>query len=490
MEVLTLQTSTKHSKMNLIDKFILNYCQRNKSGSLVIRTSVFILLLPFLMISCNGSKAYFKRGAKLQEQGLIDEAATSYYGSLQRNRNNIDAKIGLKTTGQQVLNRKIDEFIRAKNLEQKKEGVYSFIRAKEYQEKIKRIGVTLEINEIYQSDYESLTQSYLSDLYDQGTTHLSEGNFRDAETCFKEIGKFDSNYKDAGNLADIAYLEPKYKKALENFEAGKFRSAFNDFDDVISRNANFKNAQELKQSSLDAGLITLAVLPFKNATSIHGLDKKVSAYSLDALTKIGDPFLKVVDRENFSQIIDEQQLGMSGIVDDETAVNAGNLIGAKTILTGTVLNYEIIEGKLQKTTLQGYESYQTKKLNQETEKYYYETKYRTATYYKYQKKNAVRVSFQYKVTSSETGEVLASKIIEDELEDAVVYAEYSGDGTKLFPKSTSGVNTSRKAKKELDRILNGRKNIRNTTDLTNNLMKNVSNQLSGSVGALIRNQVK
>ncbi|MFK7755935.1 MAG: CsgG/HfaB family protein [Flavobacteriales bacterium] len=476
--------------MNLINKFI----KYNFSKSTpVLKTMAQLLLVCFsisLFSSCSGSKAFYKRGFKLEEQGMVDEAAAAYYTSLQRNRNNVDAKIGLKSAGQQVLNKKLEAFIRAKNLEQKKEAVYQFIDVKDYQAKIKRIGVTLEIPTLYDQDYLDITQSYLADLYDEGTELLEQGNFTDAETLFKEIGKFDSNYKDAQNLEDIAFLEPLYKEGLANLEKGNFRTAYNDFDGVVNRDPTFKDAAELKTLALESGLVTLAIVPFTNNTSYRGLDTKVSAYSLNALTKLGDPFLKVIDRENFQLIIDEQQLGMSGVIDDETAVNAGNLIGAKTLLTGTVLSFSEDEGRLQKTTQQGYESYRVKRLNPETEKYFYETKYRPATYFKYQKRNSVTVSFQYKITSLETGEVLDSEIIQETIDDTVVYADYSGNNDSLFPARNTGVNTNRSAKNDLNRLLGARRTIKNTAELSNQLMEQVSFDLSKNIEILMSNVVK
>lgn len=476
--------------MNLINKFIEHIFRRYIS---VLRTASQLLLVCFtvsMFSSCNGSKAFYKRGNQLEEQGMVDEAAAAYYTSLQRNRNNVDAKIGLKSAGQQVLNKKLEVFIRAKNLEQKKEAVYSYIDVKAYQDKIKRIGVTLDIPMFYEQDYEEITQSYLAELYDEGTELLEKGDFNSAEDLFKEIGKFDSNYKDAENLQDIAFLEPLYKSGRENLEKGNFRSAYNDFNGVVNREPTFKDAAELKELALESGLVTLAVVPFTNNTDYRGLDTKVSAYSLNALTDLGDPFLKVIDRENFQLIIDEQQLGMSGVIDDETAVNAGNLIGAKTLLTGTVLSFSEDEGRLMKTTEQGYESYRVKLLNRETNKHYFETRYRPATYFKYQKRNMVTVSFQYKITSLETGEVLDSEIIQETIEDTIVYGDYSGDNNSLFPARSTGVNTSRSAKNDLNRLLGGRRTIKNTGELSNQLMEKVSLDLSRNIEALMSRQVK
>ena len=273
-------------------------------------------------------------------------------------------------------------------------------------------------------------------------------------------------------------------------EAGNFRTAYSKFNEVIERNATFKEAMEHKNTCLEEGLITLALLPFSNGTAQNGLDKKVSAYALDALTRIGDPFLKVVDRENMELIISEQQLGLSGVIDEETAVNVGNLTGAETMLTGTVLNYGTHEDKLQKTTMRGFESYRVKRTNPDTKKTYYETRYRSVNYYRFQKRATVSVSFQYKIVSLETGEILDSKIIERTFEDTVVYADYSGDVTTLFPERNGRVNTNKEAKRDLENLIHGRRTIKNTTELANDLMKDVTAELSSNVENLMGQMVK
>ncbi len=475
------------SQVNRIGNKFFQALQNLRSIELL---ALIVLLFSVTLISCNGSKAYYKRGFKLEEQGFVDEAAASYYGSLQRNRNNLEAKIGLKKTGQQVLNKKLEEFTKARTFNKKRDGVYAYIRAKDYQKKIKAIGVTLEIPGYYESDYEEITQSYLSDLYNEGADLLEQGEFSAAELKFKEIGKFDSNYKDSDVLKNIAYLEPLYKSGLDNLSKEYYRAAYNDFEKVMDRDVNFKEAKELHSQSLELGIMTLAVVGFENASRVRGLDKQVTAYSLDALTSLNDPFLKVIDRENFDLIIGEQQLGMSGVVNEETAVEAGNLLGAKTLLTGTVLTYNALEGKLQKTNLTGYESYKTKKTNSETKKTYYETNYRRTSYSKYQKKNTVSVSFQFKITSLETGEVLRSKIIEDVIEDVMVYASYEGDKSNLFPAGANGVNTNRNARNELERLLNGKKTIANTQELSTDLMKDLSYKLSADINNFIKTEIK
>src|SRR5690554_1092437 len=68
---------------------------------------LMILALGLTTAGCTGSKSLAKKGAKLEEAGLYDNAALFYYNSLLRNSNNVDARIGLARTGQRVVNDKL-----------------------------------------------------------------------------------------------------------------------------------------------------------------------------------------------------------------------------------------------------------------------------------------------------------------------------------------------------------------------------------------------
>ncbi|MGY8884700.1 MAG: hypothetical protein ACKVKI_04220, partial [Flavobacteriales bacterium] len=71
------------------------------------------LLFGLGLSSCNGAKAYTKKGAKMESAGMIDQAADCYFTALQKKPAYIDALTGLKRTGQQVLSRILVTFDQA-----------------------------------------------------------------------------------------------------------------------------------------------------------------------------------------------------------------------------------------------------------------------------------------------------------------------------------------------------------------------------------------
>lgn len=449
-----------------------------------------ILLIAVVAAGCNGSKAFAKRAQQLEEAGLVQEAANNYYIALQKKRTNVEAQIGMKTTGQLVLNEKLNEFAKAKNFGNKKDAVYAYHRAEDYQKKIRGVGITLNMAEFYKTDYDLVLESYLHDLYEEGSTLLEAEDFNKAETIFEEIGRLDPEFKDAEELKDIAYLEPHYNDGVNALANGLYREAYNSFDKVIARRAGYKDAKDLRTECVEKGRFSVAIMPFENSTRTQGLDSKISAYTLDALAAIDDPFLRVVDRDHLETILAEQKLSLTGVIDEATAVNVGDLIGAQALITGTVLTYETTAGRPQSYTRQAYEQYKVKKYNKEEDKYYYDTKYKSTTYREHSQSSSAEVSFQFKVISLQTGEVLASKILNKTAMDQVNYATYDGEHDKLYPAKNSGVNLNRSARSSLVSQLNARRELRPVSELKNDLFDQVSRELKTEISALLEDTIK
>ena len=88
----------------------------------------------------------------------------------------------------------------------------------------------------------------------------------------------------------------------------------------------------------------LAVFPIWNSGS-YGQDKE----NFDALQKgmaamiiselAANPGARVVEREELQRLLDEQNPGASGRVDDATAAKLGKLVGARYVVTGTFVDF-------------------------------------------------------------------------------------------------------------------------------------------------------
>lgn len=449
---------------------------------------LLFLFIAMSLASCKGPKYYTKLGTKQEASGLSSEAANSYYTALVRKRSYIEAQVGMKRTGQSVLNQKLAEFNRKKMMGTAKEAVYSYLEADEYRKRIANVGINLEVSQLYLDDFDAVKAQYVSELYEKGTTHLENEEYKEAELTFKELTRFDPNFKDAKDLGDVAYLEPLYRDGKSMLEEGRYRSAYESLTKVVAKKSNYKNSLDLKNQSLEKGTITIALLPFTNGTRTQNAEVSMSAYTLSALTNIKDPFLRVVDREHMMSILQEQKLQLSGVVDDATAVEVGKIVGAQIILTGSVLKYDEKQGNINRETRKAYQSYSDKQISNGQE--ILVTKYKSVDYSTYYGKSYCSMDAQVKIISLKTGELLRTNLIAKKNEDEVFYAKSDFDKNSLFPGEGGRVETGSDKVQAFRALFNARRELKSIGELNSDLYKSVTNEMAEQVKSLMLELVR
>ncbi|MBI4835456.1 MAG: hypothetical protein HY811_11655 [Planctomycetes bacterium] len=87
----------------------------------------------------------------------------------------------------------------------------------------------------------------------------------------------------------------------------------------------------------------IAVIPFKDKTNQTHTNSDLGSISVDIATTllVNTGRFVVVERERLDALLVEQK--MEGIVDTETAVKAGKILGVDLILTGAITDFEIKE---------------------------------------------------------------------------------------------------------------------------------------------------
>jgi len=447
----------------------------------------FVQLVPVLCFAallggCSGSKSFSKKGEKLDAAGLYAEAADMYLQSAQRNPKNVDAKIGLKKTGQMLLNDKLSTFFKNIATGSDKGGaVAAYLDAVAYQERVKYAGVVIEIPDHYKTDFEKVKGEHLIELYNEGQGLFEREEFAAAEKVFARIAKLEPNYKDASSLQDVAYLEPLYRTGKSELEAGNYRKSYAAFTKVMDKNSAYKDSKTLRQDALTQGQFIVAVLPFTSSDKGTAMASKVQAHAMTALIETNDPFLKVVDRENLDRILEEQRLSLSGVVDEQTAVKVGNLMGAHAVLMGNVVNYQEVPGQVRRSTKDGFEAYRVEQLNKETGEKYYTTKYKPVRYSEFYQENKVVLSFNYRLVSLETGEVLVSKVAEKEAADHAYYATYDGNREALLPILNGKVDLRDNARREMRSLLSAPREVKPVATLVNEVLRSTSSSMASSI---------
>jgi curli biogenesis system outer membrane secretion channel CsgG len=420
-----------------------------------------------------------KDGIKFQASGMDIDAVNAFKSSLSKNMSNVASREGLQLTGQKVLNTYLDDFSRNAMMNRPKESVYAFMKADGFKKEIKKYGVELSVPDHYYQTYASTEETYLSGRYEEGIAKLEQDDFAGSKVIFDEILKVHPGYRDVESLKGTSVLEPKYRRANEEKSTGAYRRAYYLYDDIL-KVKNYKDVQSLKQECQVKGAFVMAIVPFENHSNNVTAAPKAHAYTLNALVNLENPFLRVVDRQNLHQILAEQNFSLSGIIDEQTAVEVGNLIGAKSLLIGSLIDYREERGRLIRSTMNGYESYTITERGEDG-KEKLGTRYKSVKYNQYTDKNSVYLSFHMKLISLETGEVLLSEVIEKQCVDQINFASYAGDKKNLFPQVDGKVNTSKDATDGLQNLLNARSELEPVSTLSNQSLVDLAQSLATKV---------
>jgi len=392
--------------------------------------TIILLILSFLLVGC-ASKRYMKKGVEFEKVGYFEKAADMYYISLVKNKNNVESTIGLRKNGQLKLDKMLNEFQANYDADLAKEAVYKYREGVDYIEKVKAVGVELNLPSKYKELYAEVKDIFLETVYQEAYLLLEEQNFAKAEEKFNLIIWIDPDYADVNDLKKTAHYEPIYRKGKEKMLLEKYRTAYNLFKEIIDETSNYKDAHELADKALQNALITIGITDFTNYTHKKHIEQELKTNIEKLLTNTNSPFIKIVDRNNAAEITSEQLLTLEGKVDETVSSKAGKILGVKALLSGVILTFDVEEGKLIKSTQKGY--LKEKKIVEDknglkSDKIIYNK----TNYYEFTQENKIQCKFQFKLISTETSEVLLSDIVSYTNSDLIHYVQFDGDSKNLI----------------------------------------------------------
>ncbi|MGB2137794.1 MAG: hypothetical protein ACPHVP_02880 [Flavobacteriales bacterium] len=259
------------------------FCEMNTLYFKLILCSLLILTLT----SCDTPKSLTKKGDKFAEKNLYQEASIQYMKALDKKVDFIGAKEGLRSSGKKQVNAYLDDFFKSKNFGDKRAAIYHYRNANDTKEKIKKYNITIDIPSTYTTDYNSLVDDYVSTIYVEAMDLLEQENFSESEKLLKEVALLKPNFKDVNDLKNVATFEPIYRKANEFLELEKFRSAYYEYDKIPD---SYQETKQRKALALEAGLFTIAIVEFENATRQSGGESAISALVSDKMMKLNIPF--------------------------------------------------------------------------------------------------------------------------------------------------------------------------------------------------------
>lgn len=393
-----------------------------------ILLAVLVIGMAVLGTSC-ASKKYAKKGAKYEAAGMYEMAAESYFKSLQANRDNIDARIGLKKNGQRLLDQKVLAVHNAYDAGDDKKTVYTYLDAKGYQDMVASLGVELAMTERTPELFKDAKAKYVEKIYNEAQLLLEDERFKQSEELLAEVKRLEPSYGNTDEMMKVSKSEPVYRQGKEFLSTGMYRKSYAAFDQILKTQGSYKDSKELRDEALAKGMITITFGSIENKTRIDGVNSIVESKVKSAVNGLNNPFIKVIDKQNTNQLIEEQQRG----VNQGSDIQVGKILAAKALFTGAVMKFAFDEGKLKKQDKRGYikEEYIVKDpTTGESKKKY---KYNKVTYTEYSQENNVSSSFQYQLTSTETSAIMVSDAMDGNAGDEIHYVVFDGKANQLVP---------------------------------------------------------
>lgn len=421
-----------------------------------------------------------------EAQGMYLQAADTYKEVLYKNATLLQYREALRRNAQKVIDEKMSSFFVDFNKDNIPSAVKIFDEAEYYATQLRYFNIELLIPETYREDYKKGIDMHMASLYSEGKELSADGNFTEARSKFETISKYNPDYKDVKLLLEESGIEPSYARAVEAFNNKSYYKSWELFEKVAQSNPEYKQTQDFCDKIREKLAITIAILP--SHTQLYFLENRLRFNIISSISQLNNPFLQIVDRENLEILIEEQKLGLSGLIDEKTAASLGRISGAKFVLLPKVISHNFIKGNLFRQELVAYEGSQTAVKDPVTGAVNYPTEYRPVKYLDFTQENKLQFSFQYQLISTENGIIATSDIIHEEVTDNVHYAHYPGNYTLLYPAYNNNIYKSGPERDEFLILFNSGKDPATRHELEFTAQKKIGLKVAESLDTYLKNQ--
>lgn len=440
-----------------------------------------ILMLVSLLWACNPAKQYIKKGNEFYLQGNYDDAATYFYNALLSDPQNIEAKQALKKSANNVLTAKFSQFGKYVVENRDADAVRQYRSNQKYFQKAKSVGVELDWPSMYDEVYLEIKNEYIAKLYEDGLQLMKDNKYEKAEANFTEIAEIDPGYKDATVLRMNSILEPMYQNGMKMLQIENYKEAYRNFDKVYAQDKAYKDVKALREAALGKASVGVGVLPVQNQTHHRNFDVKLYQDLITQLVKGKSPFLKVVERSSLERMLNEQQLGMSGMVDPETAAQAGKIIGLKYVLMSAWSEWDVDQIRPTIDSIEAYEAFVDRIPETTPGQMRSITRFKKVKYARHYQKNRVYARVFYQLVSTQTSQIVASEVIAEEKVDEYEKFVYRGNVNQLYPELPRGNNTPYAPREWREKFGRISANISSQEELANRLSLSIANKMAEEV---------
>jgi hypothetical protein len=180
-------------------------------------------------------------------------------------------------------------------------------------------------------------------------------------------------------------------------------------------------------------------------------------------------------------MLNEQQLGMSGMVDPETAAQAGKIIGLKYVLMSAWSEWDADQIRPTIDSIEAYEAYVESIPETAPGQMRSITRFKKVKYARHYQMNRVYARVFYQLVSTQTSQIVSSEVIAVEKKDEYEKFVYKGNVNQLYPELPRGNNLPSAPREWREKFGKISGSIISQEELANQLSQQIALKMSDEV---------
>lgn len=384
-----------------------------------------------LFSACSGTKKYFKAAEKLEEKGMVGEAAEYYLESLQRKPTNVKTRIKLTEVGQKYVSSLASEFFRNYNTQQYEASMETFEKLKRFNERSNALNVYFDYPKTYDDDYLKAVEIYCHKNYNQALLLVNQKRYPEALKYTARVMKYNKGYKNVQKLEIVAYCEPLYQSAINNLENKNYAGALTLLSTIKQKTDSYKDSKDLLE--LASAQQSKSFILFQPKATSSQSESKIkeelfNGFNQLAIQKL--PSVKIINNTPFQNAPGNIDLNDGNNVDLIQAIRKAT--GADYFYVFDIANKKEYNSGLAKTQGRGFEEVKTRKNDTLVI-----TEYKAFNYNNVKAQRGYSYDFKYKVINAYSNQIVSSEVKTVQQRDNIEYQEFqqkfTGNVNNLYP---------------------------------------------------------
>ena len=247
---------------------------------------------------------------------------------------------------------------------------------------------------------------------------------------------YSSDIKEARtNAAENYYQKGIHQSRIDSSRSSQKKAA-GFFQSALNLVPDFKDSASRYETARQNAITRVAITAFEDKSGAHGRYGAIADILADLVLSyiIYDEdnceFVEIITRAQMDQVMQEQELSTSGLVNESSAARIGLLLGAQEILSGRILQVDYISPRI--TALDVHE---TANVDIEDESQEQSTNKEVSCHFrKYTKRSGLQILASFSVVDVSTGRIMLQKSLSGSQNFEAEWGEViSGDIRALSP---------------------------------------------------------